>query len=88
MGWNVECVVLLLVFTERWLYLGRGEKMEKVPHHRRECEEHDPGSETCACLNGLQLRNGPQMNISGLEKMRIFAFLEVSNEAFCWLGVK
>ena len=74
MGWNVACVVFLLGFNERWLYFGRGEKMEKVPHHRRECEEYDPVSETCARLNGLQLRNGPPRNVLGLEEMCIFAF--------------
>ena len=48
MGWNVECVVFLFVFNDRWLFLFRKAKMEKVPHRRRECEEYDPVSEICA----------------------------------------
>ena len=47
MGWNVECVVFLLVLNERWLFFFRKAITEKVPHHRRECEEYDPVSEIC-----------------------------------------
>ena len=60
MGWNVECVVILFVFNERWLFfLCRKAKMRKVPHRRRECEECGPRSEICARVYiVLHLRNG------------------------------
>ena len=60
MGCNVERVVLLLVFNERWLFLFRREKkMEKAPRHRRGNEEYGPISESCARLNILHLRRCP-----------------------------
>ena len=60
MGWDVECVVFFFfVFNEHWLYLFRKAKMDKAPHHRRECEEYAPRSEICARVYMvLQLRNG------------------------------